>query len=90
MCSGRRESISLAGEYIERSSGESHPTQSYTHQLKVPYKRAIQLVISSSQEYFDSSTDMKDPCIDLARSDSVSKFDNFILSFVLPSLKWIY
>ncbi|XP_076101260.1 NBAS subunit of NRZ tethering complex-like [Mytilus galloprovincialis] len=67
LCSGRRESITLAGEYIERSNNESLPTQSYTKNLKVSYKRAIQLVISSAQEYFDSSTDMKDPCIDLAR-----------------------
>lgn len=34
---------------------------------KIPYSRAVELVLCSAKEYFDSSANLNDPCMDLAR-----------------------
>lgn len=35
---------------------------------KVPYDRAVELVISAAREYFNSSANLMDPCMELARA----------------------
>lgn len=54
---------------MERSSGE--PKHSQTQKGlsidKVPYSKAVKLSLSAAQEYFDSSSNLSDSCMDLAR-----------------------
>ncbi|BFY98427.1 hypothetical protein BsWGS_01467 [Bradybaena similaris] len=70
MCSGRQETIHLAGQMLERSSVTTKPNQlpKVASTDKVPYSRAVELVLCSAKEYFDSSANLNDPCMDLARS----------------------
>jgi hypothetical protein len=70
MCSGRQETIHLAGQMLERNSVESKPNRAAkgTGMDKVPYSKAVELVLSAAKEYFDSSANLSDPCMDLARS----------------------
>ena len=35
--------------------------------LRVSYDRSVELVLAAAREYFNSSTALKDPCMDLAR-----------------------
>ncbi|XP_021365609.1 neuroblastoma-amplified sequence-like [Mizuhopecten yessoensis] len=70
LCSNRRENITMAGDLLERESSESEQLfRPGIHQHhKVPYEQAVQLVISASREYFNSSSNLMDPCMDLARA----------------------
>ncbi|GFN79688.1 neuroblastoma-amplified sequence-like [Plakobranchus ocellatus] len=72
MCSGRQDTIRLAGQMLERSSVEPKPSRSSQRGAagvdKVPYARAVELALSAAREYFDSSANLSDPCMDLARS----------------------
>ena len=54
---------------VERSENESHkPTPvTYNMQTRVPYEKSIKLVIMAAQEYFNSSANLTDSCIGLAR-----------------------
>ena len=75
MCSGRNDYIRLAGTMLERSGAESkipgghkgHKAQTQSMD-KVPYSRAVDLTLSAAREYFDSSANLSDPCMDLARA----------------------
>ncbi|KAK3097270.1 hypothetical protein FSP39_008222 [Pinctada imbricata] len=69
LCSSTKENITLAGEFMERSESENRPTvHTYPQQPKVPYNKSIQLVLSAAREYFNSSADLTDSCMDLARA----------------------
>ncbi|XP_041364061.1 neuroblastoma-amplified sequence-like isoform X2 [Gigantopelta aegis] len=68
LCSSRVENIRLAGEMMERSASEANPVHGPATPTRVEYERAVQLVLSSAQEYFNSSADLMDSCMDLARS----------------------
>ncbi|KAL3866901.1 hypothetical protein ACJMK2_044151 [Sinanodonta woodiana] len=69
LCSGKLENIKLAGKLVERTESGLIPTPTvYTFQTRVPYERSIILILSSAQEYFNSSASLSDPCMDLARS----------------------
>ncbi|KAK3595169.1 hypothetical protein CHS0354_002768 [Potamilus streckersoni] len=69
LCSGKLENIKLAGKLVERTESGQMPTPTvYTFQTRVPYDRSIILILSSAQEYFNSSASLSDPCMDLARS----------------------
>ncbi|KAH9508425.1 hypothetical protein Btru_055206 [Bulinus truncatus] len=70
MCSGRQDTIRLAGHMLERSSGDSKTIRpnKETSVDKVPYERAVELVLSAAREYFNSSANLNDPCMDMARS----------------------
>ncbi|XP_060067245.1 NBAS subunit of NRZ tethering complex-like [Ylistrum balloti] len=71
LCSSRRENITtMAGDLLERESSECEQlTRPGIHQKhKVPYDRAVELVISAAREYFNSSSNLMDPCMDLARA----------------------
>ncbi|XP_048258558.1 NBAS subunit of NRZ tethering complex-like isoform X1 [Haliotis rufescens] len=67
LCSSSMDTIKLAGEMIERSLEDTKPTRQQ-RQKKVEYPRAVELVLSSAQEYFNSSAHLMDSCMDLARS----------------------
>ena len=68
------QNIQLAGESVEQSRAESqqpdytssHGADSILHQ-KVAYTRAIPLVLKASQEYFDSSANLTDSNMELAK-----------------------
>ena len=54
---------------LERSCTETKPSRSQrgASQEKVTYSRAVELTLSAAREYFDSSANLSDPCMDLAR-----------------------
>ncbi|XP_069137324.1 NBAS subunit of NRZ tethering complex-like [Argopecten irradians] len=70
LCSSRRENITMAGDLMERESSECEQlARPGIHQHhKVPYERAVELVISAAREYFNSSANLMDPCMDLSRA----------------------
>ncbi|XP_052794949.1 NBAS subunit of NRZ tethering complex-like [Mya arenaria] len=70
LCSSRASYIKLADTLVERSQGDSnHPTPLlYTMHTRVPYQRAVHLVLQAAEEYFNSSANLSDMCINLARS----------------------
>ncbi|XP_012940751.1 neuroblastoma-amplified sequence [Aplysia californica] len=70
MCSSRQDTIRLAGTMLERSCTETKASRSQrgTSLDKVTYSRAVELTLSAAREYFDSSANLNDPCMDLARS----------------------
>ncbi|KAK2171518.1 hypothetical protein NP493_1055g01018 [Ridgeia piscesae] len=76
LCSGRLDNIQLAGEMVQKSC---HQDSDHLHQSsadspegapvwKVPYERAVELVLMAAQEYFDSSANLTDSSMDLARA----------------------
>ena len=76
LCSGRLANIQLAGKMVQTSSHQRHD---HLHQAstdspegapvwKVPYDGAVELVLMAAQEYFDSSANLTDSSMDLARS----------------------
>ena len=69
LCSNDTTNINLAGKLIERTEEESRkPTpRQYNMQTRVPYDRAIELVLEASQEYFNSAANLTDQCMVLAR-----------------------
>ncbi|ESP01249.1 hypothetical protein LOTGIDRAFT_212786 [Lottia gigantea] len=62
LCSSRLDNIKLAGELIEQYNDDNRTTN------RVQYKQAIQLTLSAAREYFNSSTNLMDSCMELARS----------------------
>ncbi|XP_062857972.1 NBAS subunit of NRZ tethering complex [Trichomycterus rosablanca] len=71
LCSGREENVMLAGQLMQRSSSSPEAPAGNTFRNKtarVPYARSVELVLASAREYFNSSAQLSDPCIGLARS----------------------
>jgi len=74
LCSSDMKNILLAGEMMERNAVEGQePDYNIPNSdiglvtEKVQYKIAIQLVLQAAREYFDSSTNLTDVSMDLAR-----------------------
>uniref|UniRef100_A0A8D2IZ58 NBAS subunit of NRZ tethering complex n=1 Tax=Varanus komodoensis TaxID=61221 RepID=A0A8D2IZ58_VARKO len=72
LCSSRLENIHLAGQMMHCSVWSIDPPVSVASkgkpQYRVCYEKSIELVLAASREYFNSSTSLTDPCMDLARS----------------------
>ncbi|XP_022250297.1 neuroblastoma-amplified sequence-like [Limulus polyphemus] len=77
LCSGSKESISLAGQMLECSHSVvrgksplilSSQTGGPFYSNKVPYHKAVKLVLVAAQEYFNSSATLSDPCMALAKA----------------------
>ncbi|XP_027711429.1 neuroblastoma-amplified sequence isoform X1 [Vombatus ursinus] len=72
LCSGRLDTLHLAGQMMQCSAGVSGPPGSGPHKGKAPfrvsYEKSVALVLAASREYFNSSTNLADGCMDLARS----------------------
>ena len=85
LCSGRLANIQLAGEMIHTSSHQGqHHTSTVSPEgttvQRVPYDEAVQLVLMASEEYFDSSANLTDSSMDLARlvvGDSINYFEKY-------------
>uniref|UniRef100_A0A8D2E262 NBAS subunit of NRZ tethering complex n=1 Tax=Sciurus vulgaris TaxID=55149 RepID=A0A8D2E262_SCIVU len=71
LCSSRLENIHLAGQMMHCSACSVNPPASMAQkgktQYRVSYKKSIDLVLAASREYFNSSTNLTDSCMDLAR-----------------------
>ncbi|XP_047378321.1 NBAS subunit of NRZ tethering complex [Sciurus carolinensis] len=71
LCSSRLENIHLAGQMMHCSACSVNSPVSMTQkgkiQYRVSYKKSIDLVLAASREYFNSSTNLTDSCMDLAR-----------------------
>ncbi|KAM9201405.1 NBAS subunit of NRZ tethering complex [Dugong dugon] len=71
LCSSRLENIHLAGQMMHRTACSINPPASVAHkgkaQYRVSYEKSIDLVLAASREYFNSSTNLTDSCMDLAR-----------------------
>lgn len=86
LCSGSVKNINLAGRMMECGNvagpslrgKEAAPVDKDVDvdiavgRNKVSFKRAVELVVSASREYFDASATMDDPDLDLARLDNSS------------------
>uniref|UniRef100_A0A674BKT3 Sec39 domain-containing protein n=1 Tax=Salmo trutta TaxID=8032 RepID=A0A674BKT3_SALTR len=77
LCSSCPENVSLAGQLIHCSavSHDVFPVSvSFRDRgrggvnVKVNYHTAVELVLAAAREYFNSSTSLTDPCIELARA----------------------
>uniref|UniRef100_A0A8C8Z0R0 NBAS subunit of NRZ tethering complex n=1 Tax=Prolemur simus TaxID=1328070 RepID=A0A8C8Z0R0_PROSS len=71
LCSSRLENIHLAGQMMHCSACSINPAASVAPkakpQYRVSYAKSIDLVLAASREYFNSSTNLTDSCMDLAR-----------------------
>uniref|UniRef100_A0A8D1REX4 Neuroblastoma-amplified sequence n=1 Tax=Sus scrofa TaxID=9823 RepID=A0A8D1REX4_PIG len=71
LCSSRLENIHLAGQLMHCSACSINPPAGGAHkgktQYRVSYEKSIDLVLAASREYFNSSTNLTDSCMDLAR-----------------------
>ncbi|OBS59100.1 hypothetical protein A6R68_09775, partial [Neotoma lepida] len=71
LCSSRLENIHLAGQMMHCSGPSVDLPAAVTNkggaQYRVRYGRSIDLVLAASREYFNSSTNLTDSCMDLAR-----------------------
>ncbi|EAX00903.1 neuroblastoma-amplified protein, isoform CRA_d [Homo sapiens] len=71
LCSSRLENIHLAGQMMHCSACSENPPAGIAHKGKphyrVSYEKSIDLVLAASREYFNSSTNLTDSCMDLAR-----------------------
>ncbi|XP_052042051.1 NBAS subunit of NRZ tethering complex isoform X3 [Apodemus sylvaticus] len=71
LCSSRLENIHLAGQMMQCSACSDNlpagAVQKGKPQYRVSYERSIDLVLAASREYFNSSTNLTDSCMDLAR-----------------------
>lgn len=71
LCSSRLDTLHLAGQMMQRSAGVSGPPGSGPQKGKAPfrvsYEKSVALVLAASREYFNSSTNLADGCMDLAR-----------------------
>ncbi|KAF7694273.1 hypothetical protein HF521_008026 [Silurus meridionalis] len=71
LCSGREENVLLAGQLMQCSSSGPVPPLGPVFRVKasrVAYARSVELALDSAREYFNSSSTLNDPCINLARS----------------------
>ncbi|XP_067400847.1 NBAS subunit of NRZ tethering complex isoform X2 [Emydura macquarii macquarii] len=71
LCSGHLENIHLAGQMMHCSVRLVDPPVSVSSKGKlryrVSYEKSIKLVLAAAREYFNSSTNLTDSCMDLAR-----------------------
>ncbi|KAH0516284.1 Neuroblastoma-amplified sequence [Microtus ochrogaster] len=71
LCSSSLENIHLAGQMMHCSASSVNFSAGAPHkgraQFRVEYGRSIDLVLAASREYFNSSTNLTDSCMDLAR-----------------------
>ncbi|XP_077009351.1 NBAS subunit of NRZ tethering complex isoform X2 [Tamandua tetradactyla] len=71
LCSSRLENIHLAGQMMHCSACSINPPAALVHkgktQYRVSYEKSVDLVLAASREYFNSSTNFTDSCMDLAR-----------------------
>ncbi|KAM5126870.1 LOW QUALITY PROTEIN: NBAS subunit of NRZ tethering complex-like [Callospermophilus lateralis] len=71
LCSSRLENIYLAGQMMHCSAWSVNPAASVAQkgkiQYRVSYEKSVDLVLAASREYFNSSTNLSDSCMDLAR-----------------------
>ncbi|XP_029794135.1 neuroblastoma-amplified sequence isoform X3 [Suricata suricatta] len=71
LCSSRLENIHLAGHMMHCTACSVNPpagaAQKGKAQYRVSYERSIDLVLAASREYFNSSTNLTDSCMALAR-----------------------
>ncbi|KAK6490067.1 neuroblastoma-amplified sequence [Huso huso] len=71
LCSSRLENIRLAGQMMHCSAVAVDPPVTVAFrgkvQPKVSCERSIELVLAAAREYFNSSTNLMDNCMDLAR-----------------------
>ncbi|KAK2092028.1 hypothetical protein P7K49_028556 [Saguinus oedipus] len=71
LCSSRLENIHLAGQMMHCSACSANLPASIAYKGKphyrVSYEKSIDLVLAASREYFNSSTNLTDSCMDLAR-----------------------
>uniref|UniRef100_U3FS09 Neuroblastoma-amplified sequence n=1 Tax=Callithrix jacchus TaxID=9483 RepID=U3FS09_CALJA len=71
LCSSRLENIHLAGQMMHCSAFSANLPAGIAHKGKphyrVSYEKSIDLVLAASREYFNSSTNLTDSCMDLAR-----------------------
>ena len=75
LCSGKPQNIQLAAKMVERSSDgpASLPhwgASGTAHRHSVDYEKALQLVLSSATEYFNSAAHLTDQPMELARWES--------------------
>lgn len=73
LCSGQNETIALAGKMMQcsqkqRKERESIPFSNFIYWYKLPYARSVNLVLLAAQEHFNSSANVSDPCMALAKS----------------------
>ncbi|XP_076004832.1 NBAS subunit of NRZ tethering complex isoform X2 [Genypterus blacodes] len=73
LCSSRMENIRLAGQLMHCSKvGQDVPVslsfRGKGHALRVAYDKSVELVLASAREYFNSSSTLTDPCMNLART----------------------
>ncbi|XP_046872419.1 neuroblastoma-amplified sequence isoform X2 [Hypomesus transpacificus] len=73
LCSSRLENVRLAGQLMHCSAlSQDVPVslsfRGRSHSLRVAYHRSVELVLAAAREYFNSSTTLTDPCMDLARA----------------------
>uniref|UniRef100_A0A3P9LQ30 NBAS subunit of NRZ tethering complex n=1 Tax=Oryzias latipes TaxID=8090 RepID=A0A3P9LQ30_ORYLA len=73
LCSSRVENIRLAGQYMHCSKVSQDVPVSLTFRGKasahrVAYDNSVDLVLAAAREYFNSSTSLTDPCMNLARA----------------------
>nr|XP_056712438.1 NBAS subunit of NRZ tethering complex [Euleptes europaea] len=72
LCSSQLENIHLAGQMMHCSVWSIDPPVSVASkgkpQYRVCYERSIELVLAACREYFNSSANLTDPCMDLARA----------------------
>ncbi|KAF6105050.1 NBAS subunit of NRZ tethering complex [Phyllostomus discolor] len=71
LCSSRLENIRLAGQMMHCHAGPDSPPAGAAQKGRAPYRvqydRSTDLVLAASREYFNSSTNLTDSCMDLAR-----------------------
>ena len=67
--SGLQENILLAGQMLCKTiTEEDHsPPVIATDGPRVPHARSVELVLEAAKEYFNSSADLSDSAMDLAR-----------------------
>ncbi|XP_062267282.1 NBAS subunit of NRZ tethering complex [Platichthys flesus] len=73
LCSSRVENFRLAGQLMHCSKVSQDVPVSLSfrgkgYSLKVAYDNSVELVLAAAREYFNSSTTLTDPCMDLARA----------------------
>lgn len=65
---------------LHKSSLEEHHKPSPQDQLagpRLPFRQSVELVLEASREYYDSSNDLSDSAMELARYDSSVQIFSF-------------
>ncbi|XP_047243058.1 NBAS subunit of NRZ tethering complex isoform X3 [Girardinichthys multiradiatus] len=73
LCSSRVENVRLAGQLMHCSKVSQDVPVSLSfrgkgYAVKLAYESSVELVLAAAREYFNSSTSIRDPCMDLARA----------------------